>query len=176
MARFLYRRHLSFGSFSDKWLFVVLSWIVGLVAGAACSASAGDSIVSLMCSAVQCRVSFISLLGTMILPFLISAFSVYVQAPFALYIVSFWKAFSHCFVFAGLCLAFPNSYWFIRWFLMFSDSLIIPVLFWFWLYILAKGSDRRLIFPVVTCSAAVFMITAIDYRIISAFLADLKIF
>ena len=172
MARFLYHRHSSSGLIPGRWLILVLCWVLGLLAGAACSLSAGEPLISLMYSAVERRVSFISLLGILILPFLCSAFAVYIHTPGILFLICFLKAFSFGFVFAAVCAAFSNSFWLVRWLLLFSESLLIPVLFWFWLHFLS-GQRRRLLFPSVVSAAAILLITAIDHTYISAFLAEL---
>ena len=172
MARFLYRRHHSFGSIPGGWSILVICWLLGSLAGAACSVSAGEPLASLMYSAMERRVSFVSLLGILILPFLFSVFAVYIHSLGILFVICFLKAFSFSFVFAAVCAAFPDSYWLLRWLLMFSECLVIPVLFWFWLHFLS-GKRSGLLLPSVVSAMAILFVAAIDHTYISAFLAEL---
>ena len=81
-----------------SFLFLAFCWIAGLLSGASVYLAAGDSLNSLMRSAVMRPVSIVSLLCVTMFPFLISAFAVYISEPWLLLIVSFGDAFVLSFV------------------------------------------------------------------------------
>ena len=58
-----------------SFLFLAFCWIAGLLSGASVYLAAGDSLNSLMRSAVMRPVSIVSLLCVTMFPFLISAFA-----------------------------------------------------------------------------------------------------
>lgn len=154
-------------------LFWLLSlWSLGLICGAWFSTSAGDAYLSLMRSATCARMSIFSLLGTLLLPFMISALAVLMDAPILIFFISFAKGFSFSFVSLGTVLAFPAGGWLVRWLLMFSDVCVNPVLLFFMFRCLARKKGSLLI-PAVGVCGYVFLAAAIDHRYIAPFLLEL---
>lgn len=132
MARFL---HHIFTGLQRKagTVCLALFWSAGLFAGFIFYRNTGNSSVSLMCGALNCAVSIVSLLSVILLPFLLSAFAVYFSRPYLLLVIAFVKAFSLAFVSAGLNTAFGAAGWLAQLLLMFSDCCTVPILWLYWL-------------------------------------------
>ncbi len=149
-------------------------WITGLISGTAISLSSGEPIISMTQSAASGRGSVISLLATVLLPFLFAAFAASIHIPALIFAVGFGKAFSFSFVSMGCMQSFPGSGWLIRWLLCFSNAAALPVLFWFCCSCLHDKPPKpeRLIF-----FASLLLLTATaDYVYISSFLSELMHF
>ncbi len=130
MARFL---HHIFVFLRRKSSTVILAFcfLSGLISGLLLFRQAAFS-VSLMRSALCSDVSIFRLLCVILLPFLFSAFAVYFSKPRVLYLIAFLKAFLFAFVSAGITLAFGSAGWLVRWLVMFSDCLSLPLLWLYW--------------------------------------------
>lgn len=147
MARFLHHIFSGLQRKADT-VFLALFWSAGLFAGCVFYRNTGDSTVSLMCGALNGAVSIVSLLSVILLPFLLSAFAVYLSRPSFLFLIAFAKAFSLAFVSAGLLSAFGSAGWLARLLLMFSDCCTVPLL---WLYWLRYSGKSRKFSPKGTC-------------------------
>lgn len=160
-------------SFKSSPAFRLISlWVLGLISGAWFSGSAGESLLSLMRSAPCARTSILSLLGTMLLPFMISAFAAFMDTPILVCFVSFLKGFFFSFISVGTYLAFPGGGWLIRYLLMFSEICINPVLLLFMLRCISE-EKKALLFPMISACAYVIAAVSIDHIYISPFLAEL---
>lgn len=152
--------------------FLALSFLLGLVFGVAVFSAAGDSFLSLMRGILSGSVSIVGLLCVTFLPFLFSAFAVSISEPWLLLPVSFGKAFLFSLVSLGLLQGFGSAGWLVRWLLMFSDLVSLPLLYGFWQRHIS--GERRYCFA--ECFALLsffFLIGSVDYCCISPFLADL---
>lgn len=147
-------------------------WLAGLVCGILVCLSAGSSLSSWMRSTVFGSVSIVSLLFAAILPFLLSAFAVYISKPALLLVICFCKAFLFSFVSLGVYQAFGSAGWLIRLLLLFSDCMLIPLLFWYWhRHLMSKCSFC--VWESVFVLALSVLIGSIDFSIISPFLVSL---
>ena len=155
-------------------LFLALSWCAGLFLGILAASAASETLVPLMRGTVTAPVSIFGLLAVIFLPFLFSAYAVYFAEPWLLLIVSIFKAFSFAFCSFGLCLAFGQCSWLVRFLYLFSDVFSIPVLYCFWLRNISgrTRSSRRecIVFGIIT-----LVIGCIDYWLISPFLTSLQL-
>lgn len=131
MARFLHR---FFAELRRKTNVLILAacFLAGLILGIRMSHRAEFSF-SLMHGALDRAVSIVHLLSVLLLPILFSALAVYFSKPRLLYGIAFLKAFVFAFVSAGVSAGFGNAGWLVRWLLMFSDSLSLPLLWLYWL-------------------------------------------
>lgn len=156
----------------ESKVLLACAWFSGLVAGVFCSLSASDSLFPTMRAAVQSCMSIPGLLSAILLPLLFSAFAVYISQPWLLIPIAFVKTFRFSFLAVGVMAAYGSAGWLIRWLLMFSDSLMLPVLWWYW----SASLDRRGL-AIAKASAVVLsvmiMIGSLDYCVISPFLANL---
>lgn len=155
-----------------SFLFLAFCWTAGLLSGAAVYLSAEKSLDSLMRGALGRPVSIVSLLCVTILPFLLSAFAVYISKPWLLLPVSFGDAFVLCFVSLGVMQCGGSAGWLVRWLLMFSASLAAPLLYLYWLrHVTGRRRFSSLEAACVLCLYA--LIGSIDYRLISPMLVRL---
>lgn len=132
MARFLHQ----FDTFTirrNRNFLLALSWALGLGFGALTFRYGQDRIVSLMPSVLLSRLSIVGLAASALLPFLLSVIAVYYAVPLTLTIICFAKAFLYAYISCGICQAFGDSGWLVRWLLLFVDNLTIPVLYLYWL-------------------------------------------
>jgi hypothetical protein len=106
-------------------------WLTGLILGGMAFRYAGSDLVSQMPLAVQSQPSIFGLLASCLLPFLFSAFAVYLHAPRLLYGICFLKAFIFAYISWGVMGAFGGSGWLLRGLLLFSDLWGAAVLFFY---------------------------------------------
>lgn len=147
------------------------AFLFGLISGVLFSMSASDALFPTMRAAVFGCVSIPGLLSATLLPFLFSAFAVYISCQKLLIPIAFCKAFVFAFVGTGILGAFGSAGWLVRLLLMFSDVASLPLLWWYWQKSLS-GSGR---FVRNTAIAAGFalLIGSVDYCVVSPFLANL---
>lgn len=132
MARFLH----SIDSFTirkyDKYI-LALSWISGLGFGALVFRYAGSDFASQMPLAATSQPSIFGLLTSSVLPFLFSAFAVYICAPRLLFGICFVKAFILAYVSCGVFSAFGSGSWLVFRMLLFTDLCCTVLLYLYWL-------------------------------------------
>ena len=153
-------------------VFLAFFWFFGLVAGVLTALSASDLLSASMRTAVFSRVSILGLASAVFLPFLFSAFAVYIQCPFLLLPIAFAKAFLFSYLGLGVIEAFGSAGWLIRVLLMFSDIVLLPVLFWFWIRYIS-GDSRYGSRATAVCISVAALVGSIDYCVISPFMANL---
>ena len=171
MGRFL---NLKLPHFSRKYSLVILafSWFLGLFLGVVFSIAAGDSIISLMSTAVSSRVSIVGLLTAILLPFLLSAFAVLICEPCLLVVIAFGKAFVFSYLSLGLMAAYGSAGWLVWLLLMFSDCCFLPLLMLYWIHFIFGGRSQAIPVTAMIGFAAV-AIGSFDFYIVSPFLASL---
>ena len=164
--------HLSFPEWWRKYRSVLLAlcYLAGLFFGVFVFRSADERLELLMRGAFSGTVSIVGLLCVTILPFLFSAFAVFLSRPVLLFLVSFVQAFAFSFVSLGILRCSGSAGWLTRWLLCFSGSVFAPVLYLYW--------QRHLTRPFSGLEAAgmlsvCLLIGSIDYCLISPFLARL---
>lgn len=168
MGRFL---RLNLSSMRCRTLRIVLSllWIYGLFLGALLSFSADSLLSSTMLSVIDGRLSIISFLSALLLPLFFTVLAVYISQPVVIFLLIFMKAFLFSFVGIGLLNSFDSSAWLLRCLLMFSDSLLLPILWWIWLQ--SFSNDRQAVFRFsILAAAGILLIGCIDYTLVAPFL------
>ena len=155
-----------------KRLLLAFSWVLGLFAGAVCAIMSGNSLSSMMRTAASGSVSIVSLMSAVLLPLLFSAFAVYISQIWLLFPLAFGKAFLFSFLGVGLMTAYGSAGWLVRCLFMFSDCLILPVLWLYWLRSL-EGWNRFSIRNATTAFLTAGIIGSFDYYVVSPFLASL---
>lgn len=170
MARFL---HHDFPAWWRKGYPVLLAFgfMLGLFAGCLIFFSAESESASWMRAAADSRVSIVGLLSVILLPFLFSAFAVFIGQPWLLLPMAFCKAVSFSMVSLGLMVSFGSAGWLMRILLMFPDLLTLPLLFFFWLRC-ASGEGLK-VWSCLGCLMVALAIGSMDFYIISPFLAGL---
>ena len=128
MVRFLH----SVDSFTfrkrPKW-YLAFSWLLGLGTGGVVFRSAGEHIISMMPLAVFGQLSIVSLFLSTSLPFLLSAFAVYLSKPRLLIVICFVKAFCYGYVICGVFGFFGAHGWLLRWLFLFTDTFACVMLY-----------------------------------------------
>lgn len=138
------------------------------------SSSASDPFYAAMRAAVSSRVSIPGLLSAMILPFLFSAFAVYLKQPMLLIPVAFLKAFFFSYVGYGFFAACGSAGWLVTWLAMFGSLCSLPVLYCYWrLHLNGKPFDPLLFFLGL---GILVIIGCIDYFAVSPFLVSILTF
>ena len=173
MVRFL---HCLYSSVCRKSCYIVLAcaWILGLGFGGFLFRY-DSSIVSLMEAAVTGCFSIVGLLGSLLLPFLFSAFAVYISSPWLLYLICFAKAVSFGGVFCALSCAFPGSGWLLRHLVLFADQIGVLLLLVYWQRHIS--GFRR--FSAAGCGmhfTVLLVIAGVDFYMIAPFLRRLMTF
>lgn len=147
--------------------------LLGFLCGAFFTVDPLPASVSLMRTAASSRVSIVGLMTVLLLPFLISAFAVYTSSPFLLFPVCWLKAFFFSYSAGMISLAFGNAGWLVRWLLLFSSGLSLPLLIWFCMR-QGDGTYREdLLRDFTVCAVLILLIGSLDFRVISPFLVKL---
>ena len=170
MGRFL---NLKLPHFPRKSSSAVLAlfWFLGLVLGVFFSTAAGNTIATLMRTAVNSHVSISGLLTAILLPFLLSAFAVYIHEPWLLIPIAFAKAFVFSYVGLGVMTSYGSAGWLVRLLLMFGDCCSMPLLFWYWTRHIS--GQRKALLPVTAVVLVLaFVIGSFDFCVVSPFLAS----
>ncbi len=119
-------------------LILALCWMLGLTAGTLLYVYSSDAFVSLMRIVPMCNVSIVEATVAAVLPFLFSAFAVFLSRSMLL-LTAALKACVFAFVSMGLTYSFGEVGWLYRLLLLFSDCMMVPVLYFFWLRQLCDG-------------------------------------
>ena len=167
----IFRRFVSIFFRNSSLLLLLLIWFLGLLLGSFLTAALGESFFLLMRTAASSRVSIVGLIASSYLPFLFSAFAVYIGKPKLLYLCCFVKAllFASC-AYASLT-AFQSAGWLVRCLLQFSDILLVPALCWFSIQqVSGEGSLRR---DFSFCTVLFLLAGSLDYCVVSPFLVML---
>ena len=155
--------------------FVLIAFfLLGHVLGILLSGSAGTFFLSSMRTVVSSRVSIVSLLSSAVLPFLFSAFAVWLAQPMLLIPIAFWKAFLFSYLGYGLFSAWGSAGWLIAGLVMFGKICAMPLLCWYWLrYVCGRRFEVPvfcLILGALTC------IGMVEYYLIVPFLGSIITF
>lgn len=161
---YLHRKHSCF--------YLALCWFWGLLCGAVFFQHSRPFALSLMRSAIGAPVSIVGLFCIGFLPFLFTAFAVYISQPRLLLLTCFCKACAFSFAFAGIYEAFGSAGWLLRILLLFSDSVYTLFLYCLWLRLLSGRQFRCFSDTVIYFLIAVWT-CGVDYYIIAPFLAEL---
>ncbi len=153
-------------------MFAALFWVLGLVLGTLFSAGPDASLLIWMRSLLTGRMSIVFMLVFAVLPFLISAYAVFIHRQEILCGVCFCKAF--CLAANGVLLqsAFGSAGWLLQPMFQFSDLLLAPVFCWFFLGSYGM-TERDVLRRHGICLAWVLAAVLIGYFVVMPFGADL---
>lgn len=152
--------------------YLAFFWLCGMCCGFLSFYAANKSVLPLMRGTPYVPVSIVRLLCVNLLPFLLSALAVFLSSPMLVLLVCFSKAFVFFFVSLGLCQAFSSAGWLVRFLLLFSDCLSIPVLYFFWLRRISPDHKNRF-FEDIWTLLLLAALGSIHACVISPFLACL---
>ena len=156
----------------DPTYFLAFSWVVGLLSGMIISLGHYPTTASLMRLAPTAQVSIVSLISAISLTLFLSATAVYYSQAWLLIPIVFSKAFIYAFVCAGVLASWGSAGWLLQLLLIFSDTMMLPVLWLFWLRA-CRQAGKSAISGIIPAVSAGFLICSIDLRFISPFLTDL---
>ena len=171
MSRFL-SFHLSPKGCKESGFFLSFSWFAGLISGILLSfLCSNDTLKTFILAASEQPVT-IHLLSVLLLPLLFSAAAVYTRNLWFLFLIAFLKAFLFSFTAASVSSLSSSGGWLIQMLLMFSDSLMLPVFWWYWHACLQQYGR-----PFMSRTAAVIFIASLicitDCFAIAPFLGNL---
>lgn len=151
-------------------LILSFCWFLGLCCGVF-SARAASSVVRPMIADAVAQIPYLwGIVTADMFPFLLSAFGVSFSGSY-LFPISFFKAFSFGFCAAGAGLIYGNGGWLIRILFLFSDIVLIPILFVYWIRCLS-GHDRARR-DLIICLVISLIVGMTDRFLISPFLVSL---
>lgn len=164
MARLLYQVFPS--SRRRSYLFfLAFFWLLGLYSGFLLQLWTDDSFFSLMYRVQRCRVSIVGCAGVLLLPFLFSAFAVYLHQAWLLVPVVYGKALLLACAVLSVHSIYPAGSWLAAPLLLFGSFFGGCVLWVYWLRPSAGHSGAYI--------AVLALLGSVDYFIISPFLAVL---
>ncbi len=143
-------------------------WIFGTICGIFLFLYAGTPVFSLMRRMPLASVSIVSLLGIGLIPFLFTAYAVYVSKRRLIFLICFCKACLYAFIAAGIYAVFSSAGWLMYGLLLFSGGILCADLYFLWLRLLS-GRNGCWIWTVTVWVLAGSMVD----HIISPFLACL---
>ena len=147
---------------------LAVCWLLGVFCGMLLFLHAGTPVFSLMRRLPYGSVSIVSLLAAGLIPFLFTAYAVFISRPRMVFAVAFCKACLFSFVSLGISVAFASAGWLMRGLLLFGSGVSCVMLYFLWLRIL---SGRKTYWLAVAAAAAAACWTS--FYIISPFLACL---
>ena len=162
---------ISWSRAARKGIYLILAacWICGLLCGVIYYSAASADIVSLMHRTVFCSASIVGLLNAALIPFLLSAVFMAVSKPWMVAGICFMKAFLFSFVSMGCLAAFGSGGWLFRFFLLFCDCAVLPVLCWYWFRYISAPVRPWWIVTSVALAVVIVLVTVLDYRVLAPF-------
>lgn len=140
---------------------LALCWSGGLICGIILFALTGNT-ASLMEQAASCGVSLRNLMLANLLPFLFSAFAVYLRQPKLIFLIAFFRGCLFSYVSIGTVTAFGSAGWLVQILLMFSDLLLTVLLYFYWLRHIS-GLQRFSAAQSAAVVASVFLMASVEY-------------
>ena len=162
-----------FRSLFCKWklLLLALCCCLGFSCGMIAAHRSDDTYFSMMRMAFTSHVSIPGLIASVSLPFLFSAFAVYLGKPKLIYFICFIKAALFSFGSFTALTAFASAGWLVRFLLQFSDIVMLPAFCWFSLRCITDTGLFKRDFSI--CLFLFLLIGSMDYCMVSPFLAML---
>lgn len=153
-------------------LFLASFWCTGLILGVYAASLTDNILPSLMRSAVYSPVSIVGLLGVYLLPFLFTAIAVFLSKSWLILPICFYKSFSYGMCAHAVTLTFGNSGWLLQLLFLFSDTVMLFLLCWFWIRHIA-GMRVSVVRDATICIVVFIILGILDCCCVSPFLAML---
>lgn len=151
---------------------LAVCWFSGLLCGIFVFLRAGAPVTSLMRRMLYGSVSIVSLISICFIPFLFTAFAVFISELRLLFPICFCKALLFAFVSIGICAAFGSAGWLLRTLLLFCDGICVLFLYILWVRLLS-GQEFKCFAGTIGFSVVCILAGITDYYVISPFLARL---
>lgn len=151
---------------------LIMCWLAGSASGILFSHSASADAIPFITGAVCQPITLCGALVVGFVPFLISALAVFSCELWVLPLVGGMKGFGYCFVICAISMAFGDSGWLIRCMLLFSDTVLVPLLCLFDFRYFVGGTNR---FPRewFIWFLVVAVVVSLDYFVVSPFFVGL---
>ena len=140
-------------------------WTFGLSSGMVLASRARLVTDSWMCAVTTNSVSILSLLITMLIPFLISFVAFRLGSAIMIYLLAFLKSFLYGFSRCLMIHLFLGATWFLNVFLFFSDSILTVILLLYWFHRFQKSNVYSLRNDLIYLFSAV-AVCIFDYLIV----------
>ena len=150
---------------------LALILLSGYVSGGFCSIYADASLFQLMRTGAVCRVSIVSVLAVVLLPFLISVAVSRTGLSWLIIPLAFTKAFLFSYLCCAISVNFPGSGFLFSVLFLCSDYLAMPILCWFWYRCFCNNQAE--IRAMISTFVLIAGIVIFDHQVISPFLASL---
>ena len=147
---------------------IACCWVLGLISGAAFSINSASCLYSLTRSLRYSDLSVVGFLAMLIFPYLLSTVIFKLSMWKGIIPLVFFKAFSFSCCAVAIIRAFGSSGWLLRLLLLFSGSISVVFLIWFWIRNCSK-SRRNLHGDLLLCIVLTLVAGFIDYSLISPF-------
>ena len=143
-------------------------WILGLLSGTLLVSKLPAVSVSMMRAIALERTSIVGLAISLSFPLLLSVITLRLSMPSLLFPIAFIKAFLFAYSSFGVSLVFGDAGWLLRWLFIFSDSIMVICLLWFWFRNVSGciNSAKR---DFVICTLFAVIVFCIDCFIVSPF-------
>lgn len=122
--------HLQLWQRKGRCLFLALFWYLGLLCG---SFYAAVSSFFTMHSIMHGAITIGTHIAAAILPFLLSAFAIYISVPALVLPICFVKSFLIAFVSMEILHSFGAAGWVYCVLILFGNYAVLPFLYWYWL-------------------------------------------
>ena len=165
MFTYRFADYLHFSRRNKLFLLAFLS-LSGIVLGAIVSYTAAPLLYSLMRGVLTNPVSIVGLLIVTCLPLLITAIIVLLSKPCLFLLHCFVKNLSYSFIRNLICISFAHAGWLVAAMLLFSDTIVMCALHWFWIrhiHYIRKSARKDLLICLLFSLIACF----VDYSWVS---------
>lgn len=147
-------------------LVLAIFWFGGLLCGVMCYCVSPTDTISLMCRTAMSPVSIVGMLNAVLIPFLLSALFTALSMTRMFIVICFLKAFLFSFVSLGILVNCGSGGWLLRYFLLFGDCTMLPLLYWYWMRAVTTPVRHRWVSCILICGVFV-LATVLDYRVIA---------
>lgn len=158
----------------DKLFFLAFFSFCGTLFGTLTSYHLDSFILALMRRGSFASVSIVGLIVVNFLPFLITSVVILLSKPFLFLPIGFLKNFSFAFIRSLICISYGQAGWLVGTIMLFSDTIVIVLLHWFWIRHI-DGIQDYAYRDLSLCFAVSFISCVIDYIWVSPFLIQLLI-
>ena len=156
---------LRFLNFFRKYAISALAccWILGLILGILISHKVYvDS--GYLVSSFQSR-NAITLIMVILLPVLTSVLVTYMGHLWVLPLIAFCKSFSFSYVSCIFLGHFGSAGWLIQFLIMFSNCMLLPLLWWFWCALLRNRQQSQILLSVLMILLTIILAVLDDFLI-----------
>lgn len=143
-------------------------WVLGLVIGVIVSLNTNVSYDALVKLLFSSKLSAINVLLTIVFPYLLTLLSYKLLRWKGICVLATCKAFLYCWTATTIVNCFGSAGWLLRCVLIFSNSVSVVFLIWFWIRNCSQAYTSKYL-DLLLCLFLSLVVAFIDYSIISPF-------